>query len=318
MGMSVERNRQGEFVIWLGIACNAALAVMKAAIGVVGYSKALIADAVNSASDVFGSIAVLVGLKVSRKPPDEDHPYGHGKAETISAIIASVLLMVAGLEIGLSGVRSILAGVEEPPGWIAFWALVLAIFVKEGLFRYQYRIGRKTASQALIAASWDHRSDVFASLAALVGVGGAIVGGYLGKEWLFYLDPVAAILVSLMVIRVGYRLVMESVHSAIDHVLHEEDAAEIVRAAEQVPGVLAVDELRARELGPYVIVDVKISVDPCITVLEGHGIAKRVKQKLTGEFDRVFDVFVHVNPFDPVFPYGGGANVSGDRPTILH
>jgi cation diffusion facilitator family transporter len=316
--MTVERNRQGEFVIWLGLACNAALAVMKAVIGILGNSKALIADAVNSASDVFGSIAVLIGLKASRKPPDEDHPYGHGKAESIAAIIVSVLLMVVGLEIGLSGVRSIFAGIDEPPGWIALVALIISIVVKEAMFRIQFRIGKKTNSLAIIASSWDHRSDVFASVAALVGVGGAMLGGRLQMEWLYYLDPAAAIFVSLLVIRVGYKQVMNAIHSAIDHVMHEEDAAEIVQAAGQVPGVLAVDELRARELGPYVIVDVKISVDPCITVQEGHSIAKRVKQKLIGEFDHVFDVFVHVNPYDPVFPYGRGAGYPGDRPTILH
>jgi cation diffusion facilitator family transporter len=317
--MSDQRFQRGVFGAWVGIIGNASLALMKGIVGWLSGSKALMADAVNSASDVAGSVAVLVGLKAAKLPPDDDHPYGHGKAESISAIIVSILVIVVGVEMGLSAIRSIVAGVEEAPAWYALVVIVISIAIKEFMFRYSYRLGKQIGSQAMVASAWDHRSDVFASAAALLGVGGAMLGDATGISLLYYLDPAAGVAVSGFVIFMGTRLVMDAIHNTMDHVMHAEDAADMLAAVEKVRGVIEVNDLRAREHGHYVIVDLKISVNPRITVLEGHDIAKNVKQTLLAGFPNVSDVFVHVNPYDAGYPYAVDARLPGDdRPTILH
>jgi len=317
--MTDERFKRAAAGAWLGIIGNLILAAVKFVAGWISGSKALIADAVNSASDVAGAAAVLIGLRAAKKPPDEDHPYGHGKAESISAIIVSMLLIVVGVEVGISAVEAIWTGEMAVPPWYTLLVVAVTIAAKEVMFQYTYRLGKRVNSQALIANAWDHRSDVYASLAVFIGVGGAMLGGAWNVPWLVYLDPIAGILVSLLVVRMGYRLIMESIHNTLDHVLHEEDAADLRSAVEEVKGVLAVDELRAREHGHYVVVDVKISVNPRITVLEGHDIAKSVKQHLIERFPHVSDVFTHVNPYDPGYPYKTPTEADEeDRPTLLH
>ncbi|NOJ70653.1 cation diffusion facilitator family transporter [Paenibacillus alvei] len=316
--MSTDRFAKAEMGAWVGIIGNILLAGVKGIAGFFSGSQALIADAFHSASDVAGSFAVLVGLKAAKRPPDKDHPYGHGKAETIAAIVVSVLLLVVGIELAISAVKSIWHGSVVVPEWYALAAIILSIAVKEGMFQYKFRLGKRLSSQALIANAWEHRSDVYSSIAALAGVGAAMIGGKLGISWLLYMDPVAGAVVALLVLRMGYRLVLDSIHSTMDHVLHDEDANPLIRAVQSVDGVITVDELRAREHGHYVIVDVKISVNPRLTVAEGHTVAKRVKKHLMQRFIHVADVFVHVNPFDPGFPYRPQeARVGEDASTLL-
>ncbi len=316
--MSEDRFAQGEFAAWVGIVGNIVLAAMKGIVGFFSNSKALIADAAHSASDVAGSVAVLIGLKAAKLPPDEDHPYGHGKAESIAAIVVSIILILVGFQIAISSIQAIYAGVEAPPKWYALIAIFISLVAKEIMFQYKYRLGLRINSQALIANAWEHRSDVYSSIAALIGVGGALLGRVFEAPYLFLLDPVAGFLVSLLVLRMGYKLVMESIHSTMDHVLHDEDADELIQAAQNIPGVIVVDELRAREHGHYVIVDVKISVNPKITVSDGHDIAKAVKKDLLKRFTHVSDVFIHVNPYDPSFPYKNDVNSGddNDRPIV--
>lgn len=317
--MTEQRFEKAYFAAWLGIVGNIFLAVLKGIVGWLSGSKALLADAASSASDVAGSIAVLIGLKTANKPADEDHPYGHGKAQSVAAIIVSVLLLLVGLEIGLTSAKSIFSGVDSSPKLFALVAIGVAIVVKEALFQYSLRMGRRLSSQALIASAWDHRTDVLSSFAVFLGVGGAWLGDYIGQPWLYYADPVAGLFVALLVLRMGYRLVSESIHSAIDHVLHKEETEDMLDTAQRVKGVIAVNELRAREHGHYVIVDIKICVNPKITVAEGHEIGKVVKQQLLRRFSHVSDVMIHVNPYDPGYPYKN--NVESDQPeypNLLH
>ncbi|MDP5272772.1 cation diffusion facilitator family transporter [Chengkuizengella axinellae] len=314
-----QRFKKAEFAAWVGIIGNLILVIVKGSIGLISNSKALIADAVHSASDIAGSFAVLIGLKAAKLPPDKDHPYGHGKAEPIAAIIVSILLILVSIEVGISAVKSIYSGVESAPKFMAIYAIVFSIVVKEAMFQYKYRLGKKLSSQALIANAWEHRSDVFSSLAALIGIGGAVIGGHFEIPWMYYLDPIAGIFVAVLVFIMGYRLIKESIHNTMDHVLHQEDTEDLHKTIESVPGVLAINELRAREHGHYVIVDVKISVNPKISVLDGHKIGKMVKKRLIKQHTNVSDVFVHVNPYDPGYPYKN--NVDSDSngfPSILH
>lgn len=305
--MNDDRFGKAAFATWLGIIVNLILAILKGIIGYISNSKALIADAAHSASDVVGSIAVLIGIRAAQKPPDDDHPYGHGKAESIAAIVVSVILLLIGIEIAINSGKSIVAGVSAPPHWYALIAIFISIVSKEVLFQYKIRLGRQISSQAVIANAWEHRSDVYSSVAALLAVAGALLGQKLEITWLYYLDPVAGIIVAALIIQMGYKLVMESIHYTMDHVLHDEEAEELVHAVQQVAGVIDIDDLRAREHGHYVIVDIKISVNPHISVHEGHDIARAVKNELMMRFSHVSDVFVHVNPYEGS-PYDNNDN----------
>lgn len=292
-----ERFKKAEFVAIIGIIGNLILAVLKWVIGVYANSRALVADAVNSASDVAGSLAVFIGLRAAKQPPDEDHPYGHGKAESIAAIIVAVLLVLVGFEIGNSSFQAFFQPIEAPK-LIALVAVIVSIAIKETMYRYTFSMGKKLNSDALIVTAYDHRSDVYSSLAALVGIGCAILGEKLAIGWLVYADPVAGLFVSILILKLAWKLGSESIHNALDHVLHEEDTIELRKIVESISEVKKIDELHAREHGHYVIIDLKISVDPYITVEEGHRVGKKVKQKLMEE-RHVENVFVHINPYNP-------------------
>ncbi|WP_100406585.1 cation diffusion facilitator family transporter [Bacillus solitudinis] len=292
------RYRKVRFAAWIGIIGNIVLAIIKAIIGIMANSRALIADAVHSASDVVGSVVVLVGVRAAKMPPDEDHPYGHGKAESVAAIIVAVLLVIVGFEIALNAFQSFFEPVVVPK-MLAIYAVLFSILVKELMFRYKYNLGKKYKSEALMVDAWHHRSDVYSSIAALIGIGAAILGGYLNIPFLVYGDALASAFVAVLIAKMAWTLGKQSIHNALDHVLHEEDTVEMKNAAANVEGVLNVDEFLAREHGHYVIVDIKIAVNPEITVREGHAIGKNVKVRLL-EDKLVQDVLVHINPYEKV------------------
>ncbi|KMJ55791.1 cation transporter [Bacillus sp. LL01] len=289
------RYRKVRFAAWVGIIGNIILAIIKAIIGFMANSRALIADAAHSASDVVGSVVVLIGVRAAKLPPDEDHPYGHGKAESVAAIIVAVLLFLVSFEIALTAFKSFFEPVVVPK-MIAIYAVVFSIVTKELMFRYKYQLGKKYKSEALMTDAWHHRSDVFSSMAALVGIGAAILGGMLNISWLLYGDALASAFVAILIGKMAWSLGKQSIHNALDHVLHPEDTVEMKQAAAEVEGVLNIDEFFAREHGHYVIVDIKIGVAPHITVEEGHAIGKNVKIRLMKE-KNVQDVLVHINPY---------------------
>ncbi|WP_216829113.1 cation diffusion facilitator family transporter [Alkalihalobacterium elongatum] len=281
---------------WVGIIGNIILAIIKGVVGFLSNSRALIADAVHSASDVVGSVAVLIGVRAAKMPPDRDHPYGHGKAESIAAIIVAVLLFIVGVEIAIDAIKAFTEPIAVPKV-IAIYAVIFSIIVKEIMFRYKYHLGKKYRSEALITDAWHHRSDVFSSIAALLGIGGSIIGGAVGIPWLVYADPVAGLFVSILIVKMAWQLGSQSIHNTLDHVLHEEDTVDMKKAVTSVEGVLNLDEFLAREHGHYVIIDLKIAVNPDITVKEGHAIGKAVKKRLLEE-NHVHDVLVHINPYE--------------------
>jgi len=280
----------------ISIASNLLLALIKGTVGFLSGSHALVADAANSATDVISSIAVWFGVHKAHTPPDRDHPYGHGKAETIAAIIVSVFVALVGIEVGYGSIKAFFEPLDAPNA-IAVVAVVISILIKEALFRYTIRLGKKMNSQAMIASAWDHRSDVFSTVAALIGILGAMAGNAFAMPWMLYLDPVAGLVVSVFVLTVAFRLGKESIDQTMDRVLDEEESKELVKTASQVEGVLKVDRLLARQHGHYMVVDIKISVNSAMTVEEGHRIGKRVKQRLLEQFPDVTDVFVHINPY---------------------
>ncbi|QGG48822.1 cation diffusion facilitator transporter family protein [Heliorestis convoluta] len=292
-----QRFKQAEFATWVGIVLNGLLAVMKGIVGWLSGSRALIADAAHSASDVAGSVAVLAGLKTAQKPPDANHPYGHGKAENVATIVVAVLLIVVGIEIAIESTKVFFGEVPKAPKGYALVAIVISILVKELLFQYKHRLAKKINSSALQAEAWHHRSDALSSIAAFVGVLGAVIGQQYNYPILIYFDPLAGLLVSVLVIKIGYTLAKESGLIMMEQVLEPEETEPFLETVHTVSGVSRVDELFARTHGHYIVIDIKVSVDPDLSVEEGHSISKNVKNALLEKHKNIRKVFVHINPY---------------------
>jgi len=285
------------FATWIGIIVNLLLSILKAVGGVLSGSRALLADALHSASDVLSSFVILFGVKIANKPPDEEHPYGHGKAENIASIIVAILLIVVGIEISISSIKVFYGIVPPAPSILALFILLISIGVKEGLYHYKSRLGKKLNSTALIADAWHHRSDSLSSVAALIGVGLSMLGEKLHLSYFIYGDAVAGIVVSIIVMKVGYDLIKASATVILEKVLSKEEIQHYKETVFKIDRVKRIDQLFARTHGSYIIIDIKISVDQHITVKEGHDIAREVKTILMDSHVEIEDVLVHINPY---------------------
>lgn len=298
--MTTEENsievKAGRRVTWVGFWTNTALSVFKILAGVFGRSSAMIADGVHSASDLLTDVAVLFVIGASRKKADSSHTYGHGKIETFVTFIIALLLAIVGIGIAIDGAeRAIdsLHGVTIPqPGWIALAMAIISILVKEWLFHYTRRTARKIHSSAMEANAWHHRSDAFSSLATLFGIAGAM---FLGPNWRI-LDPLAAVLVSVLIIIMSYKMARQATVELLEASLPEETVAKMEKIISETPGVKAFHHLRTRQNGNTKIVDLHIKLDPNISLIKAHDIATNVEKSLRKEFDPIV-VNVHMEPW---------------------
>lgn len=284
-----ERFLRAEQVARLGIWGNLGLAVIKLFAGILGRSQAVVADAINTLADIVTDLVTMVSLKVAKKPVDIEHPYGHGKAEAIAAAFIGFFVIGTGIYIFFSAIRSIFAHLYVKPELIASLAALLTILAKEGMFRYVYKVGKELSSPVIMAKARDHRSDVLASTSVLVGVFAAMLGYPI-------FDPIAAGVVSLFIVRMGYHIILNSFHELMDTAPPQEVIKEIDNIAAGIKGVEHVHEVKARHMGQFLLVDLKLDIDPKITVVESHAIAGEVKHKIIKEMQNVADVMVHVNP----------------------
>lgn len=282
---------------WIGIIVNLFLTVIKGIGGVISGSRALLADALHSASDIVGSVVVLLAVKIANKPPDEEHPYGHGKAENIASMIVALLLIIVGIEISISSIKVFFGEIPVAPGKIAIIILIVSIIIKELLFQYKFWLGKKYRSTALISEAWHHRSDSLSSIAALIGVSLAVLGEYFQINYFVYGDAIAGIIVSIIVIKVGYQLARDSANVVLEKVLSDEEIKMYKKTVLSIDGVIQIDQLLARTHGHYVVIDIKLSVDSTISVDEGHDIAVEVKRRLLKQHNEIEDVLVHINPY---------------------
>lgn len=286
------------FATWVGIIVNTVLAIGKGVGGIISGSKALLADGLHSASDIVSSIVILFAVQIANKPPDDEHPYGHGKAENIGSIIVALLLIIVGVEISISSIKVFFGKTPTAPSSIALLIVILSILLKEILFHYKYYVGKKYQSTALISDAWHHRSDSLSSLAALIGIGSAMLGETFNYPLLLYGDAIAGVIVSIIVIKVGYDIAIESFGIMMEEVLSDEKTKDYIQTIQKIRGVKRIDQLHARTHGRYVIIDLKVSVDPTITVKEGHDIAIKIKDQLMDMYTEVEDVLVHINPYE--------------------
>ncbi|MCR4891975.1 MAG: cation diffusion facilitator family transporter [Lachnospiraceae bacterium] len=274
------------------MAGNLALAVGKFVAGIIGHSEAMISDALHTSSDILGGLIVVIGVNISEKEADKEHPYGHERMECISSILLAFILLFAGLSVGYSSAVLIWSGEymnQEAPGLIALVAAILSLVVKEAMFQYTNIYARKFNSSTLKAEAWHHRSDALTSIGALIGIAGARMGVRI-------LDPLAGVVISFFILKTAFDIFKESVNRLVDH-SWDADKEKIVReVAQGHEGVKSVDYLATRQFGRKVYIDLEIGVDKDKTLLESHGIAEAVHDRLEDRFPEVKHVMVHVNP----------------------
>jgi cation diffusion facilitator family transporter len=287
----MSRLRRGLRATFAGLAVNTVLTAAKLAAGIAGHSHALVADAVESLADIVSSLIVWRGLVVAAVPPDEDHPYGHGKAEPLAAAVVSTMLLLAAGWIVLTALRSI---AEPHPAPASFTLLVLGavIVIKETLFRFVRREAASTQSSAVRADAWHHRSDAITSLAAALGISVALLGGK-GYE---AADDVAAAFAAAVIAWNGWHLLRPALDELMDTAPHPEVVSQLRRIAEAAPGVARVEKCIVRKMGYHYYVDMHIEVDPLMTVQRSHEIAHDVKDKIRAQVPPVRDVLVHIEP----------------------
>jgi len=286
------RYQAGRRVTLIAAGINLFLAIIKFAGGIFGHSQALIADAIDSTSDLFSDMAVLYGARQGSRAPDSKHPYGHGRVETLVSVFLGAVLLATAAGISLRAAQRLLSPADIlTPSPAALAVAVIAIGLKEWIYRYTLRVGRETRSRMLEANAWHQRTDSISSLVVLLGVGGSLLG-------MPYLDPVAAIGVSVLIARVGWELLWQSVAELSDAALSRERVAVIRKAIRGVEGVHDLHLLRTRQAGPDALVDVHVQVNPHISVSEGHRIAEHIRERLIADLDEVSDVLVHIDTED--------------------
>ena len=283
----------------IGSVGNMALLIFKFMAGVLGHSSAMIADAIHSLSDFITDLVVLVFVRISTKPQDESHDYGHGKFETIASFIIGLALVVAAIGIIVSGSLKLVAWFQgeelTTPGLLALWAALVSIVVKELLYRYTAVIGRKFDSQALIANAWHHRSDALSSVSAAIGIGGAVL---LGQHWAV-LDPLASIVVGFMLIRVAVELLKTSVGELTECSLPESQEREIEDIIHSFPNVFEPHNLRTRKIGNRIAIEVHVRMNGDLSLKEAHDRASAIEQSLKQRFGADTHTTIHMEPSKP-------------------
>lgn len=276
----------------VSIAINIALSLLKLLAGIISASGAMISDAVHSASDVFSTVAVIIGVHMSSKKPDRDHPYGHERLECVASIILSVILAATGIGIGFKGIETIVSASTDPPaipGTLALVAAIVSIVVKEIMYQYTASAARKLSSGALKADAWHHRSDALSSVGALIGIVGAQLG-------LPIMDPIASVVICVFIGKAAVDIFRDAVDKMVDKACPEETIDRMHEVIMSVDGVIGIDELKTRLFGAKIFVEVEIRMDASKTLVEAHETAEQVHRVIESEFDSVKHCMVHVNP----------------------
>jgi cation diffusion facilitator family transporter len=282
-----EKLKESEKGAWMSIAAYILLSIVKVAVGYATASKALMADGFNNTTDIIASLAVLIGLKISRKPPDEDHPYGHFRAETVSALIASFIMATVSLQVLFQAVQSLFEGSHESPGLWASWTALAAAGVMYAVYIYNKRLALKSGSEALMAAAKDNLSDAMVSLGVVVGVAGT----RLGMPWL---DSLAAVVVGIMIGKTAWDIFRSATHSLTDG-FDENKLAALRKTAAATPGVLDIKDIKARVHGSNILVDVVVLVNPELSVSESHDISDEIEKRMLKKH-QIYNAHVHIEP----------------------
>lgn len=272
-------------IIW-----NLILSIFKLIAGLIGHSNAMISDAIHSASDVFSTFIVMIGVKLASKESDKEHPYGHERMECVAAIVLAVILCITGVGIGYNGIKSLIKGtVTSEVGLIALVAAVLSIVIKECMFWYTRHYAKEINSSALMADAWHHRSDALSSIGSLIGIIGARLG-YLRA------DSIASVVIALFIVKAAYDIFKDAVDKLVDKSCDEATEIKILESIEESDEIEKVDKLFTRVFGTRVYVDLEISVDGRMELEKAHQIAENIHDEIERKFPEVKHIMVHVNP----------------------
>ncbi len=286
------------FTAWVGLISNFFLTFLKILVGATFNSTALLADGIHNGGDVIASIATLGSMKVASQPADQDHPYGHGKAEDIGTVIVAFILAFAGVYLIYESIHTLLL----PPHKATLWSLgaaIISLIWKEGLYLYTIRVGKRVRSKSLIATAYDHLADVWASLAAVIGIGIAWVGDLFSIPFAVYGDPVAGLIVSLLILKVAYELGHRAIQVLMESSVPDEVKAGYREIILSLPQVKRIDRLRAREHGNYILIDLRISLPGDLTIQEGHDVTRYIRDTIMKRYTDVEEVLIHLNPWYP-------------------
>lgn len=271
---------------------NLLLSAIKLLAGIFAHSSAMISDAVHSASDVFSTFIVMIGIRLASKEPDKEHPYGHERMECVAAIVLAVVLLITGLGIGLDAFKKITSGNYSElqiPGMLALVTAIVSIISKEAMYWYTRHYAKKIDSGALMADAWHHRSDAFSSIGALIGISGAMLGFPV-------MDSVASLVIFIFIVKASYDIFKDATDKMVDHSCDEETEKQIYDCVMKNENVIAIDLLQTRIFGNKIYVDVEFQADPSYTLLEAHHIAETVHDDIEKNFPKVKHIMVHVNP----------------------
>ncbi len=279
-------------VSFVSIVVNIILALFKIIAGIFANSGAMISDAIHSLSDVFSTIIVIIGVKLSTKASDSSHRYGHERLECMASLALALILFITSLGIGYSGITKIISGNYNTLtrfGALALIAAIVSIITKELMYHYTIRAARKINSSSLKADAWHHRSDALSSVASLIGIGGAMLGFGI-------LDPIVSIIICVVIIKASYDIMKESIDKLVDKSCDEEIIKEMEETVYNVEGVIDLDDIKTRLFGNKIYVDIEICADGNLPLREAHKIAETVHDKIEGSFENVKHCMVHVNP----------------------
>lgn len=292
----MERSKEIYKVTVLGGVVNVVLLLFKFVAGIVGHSAAMVADAVHSLSDFVTDVIVLVFVRISTKPKDKSHDYGHGKYETLAMTLIGVALLVVAIGILYSGATKIYAWINgeqlEAPGTLALWAALVSIVLKEAVYQYSMVKARQLDSQVVAANAWHHRSDALSSVGTAVGIGGAI---FLGQRWTV-LDPLASIVVGAFIVKVAVDLLRNGIGDLMEQSLPDSVEEEILRMVAELPDVVEPHDLRTRRIGNHYAIELHILMDGDITLREAHDKASEVERLLRARYGDDTHVAIHVEP----------------------
>ncbi|PAV29325.1 transporter [Virgibacillus profundi] len=280
--------KQGEKGAWISIFAYIILAITKLTIAHTGNSAALHADGLNNSTDVIASIAVLIGLKISRKPPDEDHHYGHYRAETIASLFAAFIMMFVGIQVIIDTIQKVIAGVSVQPDLLTAWVALGAAIVMFFVYMYNVKLAKRIQSNALYAAAQDNRSDALVSMGAFI----AIIGAQFG---LFWLDPFAGLIVGIIICKTAWEIFKDSTHTLTDG-FDEEQIKKIRESITKDPGVKEVVDVKGRIHGNLALIDITILVDPNLNVQESHDITVRIEKHLEKKYN-ITHAQIHIEPY---------------------
>lgn len=284
--------KEGIKVSIVSIIGNIFLSIFKLIAGMMGKSNAMISDSIHSLSDVFSTMIVIIGLKLSNKKEDDGHPYGHERIECIAAFLLSIFLLITGLGIGWVGLKIVILSDYssiQVPTTIALVSAIISILTKEGMYWYTKKVAKKIKSDALMADAWHHRSDSLSSIGSLIGISGAMLGFKL-------LDPIASIIICICIIKVAIDIFMDSANKMIDKSCSSEFMEELKEFVLTIEGVQEIDSIKTRLFGNRIYIDIEISADEDLTLKEAHQIAQKVHDEIEKNYEEVKHCMVHMNP----------------------